>query len=158
MSDKAKAKAAIAIDDIMTRDVRCITPEMTVQESIQLLVTYKISGAPMVDKFKKVISVVSEGDLLKLAAYEGVGKKMASCLERLPKTENLMTLSRTATFADAYKMFLTKSVHRIIITDANGHIQGIVSRSNVLKILAEAGVPGSPTAPETEKADDKAAG
>lgn len=157
MSEKTKAKSEIAMEDIMTRDVRCITPEMTVQETIQLLVTHRISGAPVVDKFKKVISVVSEGDLLKLAAYEGVSKKMACCLERLPRTESLMTLTKTATFKDAYKMFLTKSVHRIIITDANGHIQGIVSRSNVLRILAEAAEPSQAQAAE-KSGDEKAAG
>ena len=135
------------IETFMTSEVFSVSPEMTVRDAIGLITTKKISGAPVVDSMHKVISVISEGDLLKLAASGALEKTIASCLTKLPKTEKLMTLKKTDTFTDAYKMFLTHPVHRIVITDANGRLQGIVSRSNVLRLLVET---KSDTPPETK--------
>ncbi len=131
----AAAPPAIKIETIMTSAVRHISPEMTVREAIMLLTSHEISGAPVVDNFGKVLSVCSEGDLLKLAATTGLDKSINSCLGKLATTEKLITLKKTATFSEAYVLFLTKHVHRIIITDSNGKLQGILSRSNILRVL-----------------------
>lgn len=136
MSDKAApATPTLKVEDIMTSNVMGVPPEMTVREAMQLLSTHKISGAPVVNNMNKVLSVLSEGDLLKLAASEGMDKSISACLPKLCKTENLMTLKKTNTFSEAYMMFLTKGVHRIIVIDGNGNLQGIVSRSNVLRVI-----------------------
>lgn len=125
------------IETFMTSEVFSVSPEMTVRDVIGLITTKRISGAPIVDSMQKVISVVSEGDLLKLAAGGAMEKTIASCLGKLPKTERLMALKKTDSFTDAYKMFLSHPIHRIIITDDNGRLQGIVSRSNVLRLLVD---------------------
>lgn len=136
MTDKAAAATPqLKVEDIMTSNVMGVSPEMTVREAMRLLSTHKISGAPIVNNMNKVLSVLSEGDLLKLAASEGMDKTISTCLPRLCKTENLMTLKKTNTFSEAYMMFLTKTVHRIIVIDGNGNLQGIVSRSNVLRVI-----------------------
>lgn len=138
MSDKATPASTpppLKVEDIMTSNVMGVPPEMTVREAMQLLSTHRISGAPVVNNMNKVLSVLSEGDLLKLAATEGLDKTISACLPRLCKTENLMTLKKTSTFSEAYMMFLSKTVHRIIVIDGNGNLQGIVSRSNVLRVI-----------------------
>ena len=151
MSDKAApVPPPLKVEDIMTSNVMGVPPEMTVREAMKLLSTHKISGAPVVNNMNKVLSVVSEGDLLKLAASEGMDKSINSCLHKLCKTENLMTLKKTNTFSDAYMMFLTKTVHRIIVIDGNGNLQGIVSRSNVLRVICSTS--DTPAAGEQPKA------
>ena len=123
------------VKNFMTSDVHTVTLDMTVREAIERLTKNEISGAPVVDNVQKVISVVSEGNLLKLAAGKNLDKKIGACLDQLPKTENLISLSSSSSFIDVYRLFLSNPVHRIIIMDANGKLQGIVSRSNVLRIL-----------------------
>jgi CBS domain-containing protein len=130
---------ALKVEDVMTSTVHSVSPEMTVRDAIVLLTGHGVSGAPLIDALGKVISVVSEGDLLKLAATEGLEKALTFCLAKLPKTEKLITLRKSNTFSDAYRLFLTHPVHRIIITDGNGKLQGIVSRSNILRILGAKG-------------------
>lgn len=119
----------------MTSDVYCVTTEMTIQDSIKLLLDHSIRGAPVVDSAKKVISVITEGDLLKLASSIGLSKTVGQCLFALVQTDELVTMKKDASFAEVYKKFLSTSVHRIIITSESGKIQGMVSRSNVLRIL-----------------------
>lgn len=134
-----KKKPQILVENIMTTQVHAISPLMSVREAILLLTSNRVSGAPVCDKSHNVMSVVSEGDLLKLAASMGLEAKISLCLDKLPKFESLVTAKRNEPFTEVYKKFLTKSIHRIIVTDANGKLQGIVSRSNVLRVLVDAG-------------------
>ena len=127
-------------ESIMTSTVLTVNPTMTVREAIVLLTTNKISGAPVVDNMHTVLSVVSEGDLIKLAASMGMDKQISHCLEKLPQIDELITARSQTTFAEIYKLFLGRSVHRIIITDDNGKLRGIVSRSNALRVLVDAPV------------------
>jgi predicted transcriptional regulator len=119
--------------DIMTAEVKCVTGDMTVRQAIQLLVENKISGAPLVDTMHAILSVVTQGDVLRLAALRGLDKPMGACVKDLPGTGNLATLSRKDTVTDAYKKFLSTKLHRLIVVDANGRLQGIVSRSDILR-------------------------
>ena len=135
MSDKAKSAPPLKIEAIMISDVQSVHTEMTVRDAILLVTKYKISGAPVVDTLGHVVSVVSEGDLLKLAASVGLDKPISFCLSKLVKTEKLITLKRTSSFSEAYTTFLNHPVHRIIIIDGSGKLQGIVTRSNILKTL-----------------------
>lgn len=127
----------ISVESIMTTEVSTVSPMSTVRDAIVLLTTKKISGAPVVDNKNSVMSVVSEGDLLRLAAAVGLDKQLGHCLDRLPKVEALITARANDAFTEAYKMFLTKGIHRIIVTDDNGKLRGIVSRSNVLRVLVD---------------------
>jgi predicted transcriptional regulator len=127
---------SLSVASIMIGKVHTVSPDMTVRDAIKLLLKNKIAGAPIVDSSNKVMSVVSEGDLLKLAATQGLDKTIFQCLIRLTRSEKLLTLKKTDSFADAYKKFLTNSVHRLIVVDDMGKLEGIVSRSNVLRVLA----------------------
>lgn len=125
----------VTVESLMITDVHSITVDMSVRDAIGSLLKNKISGAPVIDTVKKVISVISQGDLMKIAAGKGLNIKIGACLASLPQTEKLVTLPRSTTFAELYRKFLSHPVHRIIIIDGNGRLQGIVSRSTVLRVL-----------------------
>ena len=131
----AMPKTTVA--DIMTSEVISVSPGMSVRDAIVLLTTNKISGAPIVNDMQVVISVVSEGDLLRLAVAVGMEKQIGLSLDRLAKTKDLITARSQDSFTDIYKKFVGKSIHRVIVTDDNGRLKGIVSRSNVLRLLVE---------------------
>ncbi len=133
--DQKNEAPKILVETIMTSQVHCVTTEMTIQDSIKLLLDHSIRGAPVVDSAQKVISVITEGDLLKLASSVGLSKTVGQCLFALVQTGELVTMKKDASFAEVYKKFLQTSVHRIIITSDTGKIQGLVSQSNVLRIL-----------------------
>ena len=129
----------MTVESIMTSAVHTVTLKMTVLEAIQMVLSKKIHGAPVVDNSNLVVSVISEGNLLKLAAFSGLDTKIAACLDKLPKPDKLITAKKTDTVTDIYKQFLTHQIHRIIIIDGMGKLQGIVSRSNVLQVFISSG-------------------
>lgn len=133
--NSTSAQPSINAETIMTVKIHCITPEMTISQAIGILLSHRIRGAPVVDTLKKVISEITEADLMKLAATKGLSKTIAMCLDALPTFESLVTCKKTTPFSDLYREFLTKPIQRIVIVDNNGRLQGSVSRSDILRLL-----------------------
>lgn len=132
---ETKTKTDVTVASIMSNSVFVVSFYMTVQDAIGFLLKNKVRGVPVVDPSGKLASVITESDLMRLAASKGLETKIENCLVDLVKLENIVTLKRQASFAEAYRTFLSKSVHRIIIIDDSGRVQGLVSRSNVLQVL-----------------------
>ena len=138
MSAAASKPPEVKVEAIMTKSVFAVTQNMTVRDAIVLLTSHKISGAPVVDSMNKVVSVMTEGDALKMAAVPGgMDKTIAKCMDQLCKQDNLVTAKASDSFAEVYKLFLHHAFHRVIIVDSNGKLHGVVSRSNVLRLLVE---------------------
>lgn len=129
----APSSKPITVESIMITDVIVVTGEMTVHQAIGLMLDKKISGAPIVDTMKRVISIASESDLMKVAATAGLTKTISACMDQFPK--NVITIKKTASFTELYRLFLAHPIHRIIVTDDMGRLLGLVSRSTVLKVL-----------------------
>ena len=127
----------VTVESLMTREVRCVQPEMTIHQAIGVLLTHTVAGAPVVDENQKVLSVVSEGDLLRLASKRGLKTTIRECFDQLVKTEGLFSLRKSDGFAHAYMKALGHPVHRFIVVDDTGKLEGIVSRSNILRVVFE---------------------
>jgi len=66
----------IKIKDIMTRNPVTVPPDHTVEETAEILMKNKISGAPVVDTNEKIVGIITRDDLFKvLIALSGLGKK-----------------------------------------------------------------------------------
>jgi predicted transcriptional regulator len=123
----------IHVEDMMIKKVHRVRLDMTIHKAIGLLLENKISGAPVVDNLNKVITVISQTDLMKLAPKVGLNALISNCLDHLPKV--IVCLHKSASFTEVYKTFLNHPIHRIIIVDNDHRLQGLVSRSNILRIL-----------------------
>lgn len=68
MQEKNSLPPVILVETIMTSKVISVSLTTSINEAIDLLLQNRISGAPIVDFAGNVVSIVSEGDLLKLVA------------------------------------------------------------------------------------------
>ncbi len=122
----------------MTSTVVSIMSSFTVKDAIELLIQKNISGAPIVDANQKVITVVSEADLMKFAVTNPLDSALSKFIPLLTPTKDLITVKRTDSFKSVFKQFLTKPVRRVLVVDQNGKLEGIVSRKNILKAFLQA--------------------
>ena len=64
----------IKVKDIMTRDPIAVPPDYTVEETAQVLLDGKISGAPVVDDYGQVVGIITQTDLFRvLISLTGIG-------------------------------------------------------------------------------------
>lgn len=140
--------------DIMTRRVRTATPDMTVSEIAQLLVKHNISGLPVVDDRRRVIGIVSEGDLLRRHETGTVrrsrwldffldstararefaktrGRRVADIM-----TRSVVSVAPDTDVADIADLLERRRVKRVPVLQ-RGKLVGLVSRQDVIAALAK---------------------
>ena len=66
----------IKVKDIMTRDVITVPPDFTAEETAQVLLKNKISGAPVVDANGQLVGAITQADIFRvLISLTGVGNE-----------------------------------------------------------------------------------
>jgi acetoin utilization protein AcuB len=66
----------IKVKDIMTKDPITVPPNFTVEETAEVLLNNRISGAPVVDHGGNVVGTITQTDLFRaLISLTGVGKR-----------------------------------------------------------------------------------
>src|SRR5687767_7191367 len=104
-----------SVESLMTRKVFYATLDMTVREIIKSLLSNQISGMPVVDSLHKVISVVSQSDLLQFAAVGGLNRKLVDFADKLPSASDVVFVHKNDSFVEVFKKFLTHPVRRVIV-------------------------------------------
>lgn len=145
--------------NIMTRDVVCVRPEITVDEISALLVRHGISGMPVVDAEGRPIGMVSRADVLRAAQERGdTGESERLTLRRdeVPPLDmdqgfhvvepvkttarDIMTpvvvqMHESASIRQAASLMAYEGIHRLPVTSDDGKVVGILSSLDVLRWL-----------------------
>jgi CBS-domain-containing membrane protein len=138
---------------IMSADVTCVRPDVSVEDLTALLLERGISGVPVVDATGAPIGVVSKTDLVRDRYETGdveeldqvpiraLGKGYhESRLARRTVADIMLgtnfTLPETATISQACALMAYERVHRVPVTCAQGKVVGIVSSLDVLRWIA----------------------
>ncbi len=144
--------------ELMSEALILIPREMSLRGAAHLLVQGQVSGAPVIDHVGHCVGVLSAADFVRWAE-EGNYPPNASrseypyCaswqmldIDGLPDdcVANYMTpdpvvTSKAAAIADLARMMVDAHIHRVIVVDASQRPIGIVSSTDILAAVAEAG-------------------
>ncbi|MDQ7828465.1 MAG: CBS domain-containing protein [Armatimonadota bacterium] len=111
---------------IMTTDVVTLEPDMSVSEAGELLVRYRIHGAPVVGRDGQLLGMVSLVDLVGRA-----GETVADVM-----TPDPVTAAEDTPVEELAGMMLEHMVRRIPIV-AGGRVVGIVSASDIVQLFLD---------------------
>lgn len=68
--------ARVKVKDIMTRNAIAVPFDYTIEETAELLLNHKISGAPVLDEKGGLVGVITQRDIFKaLMSLTGIGKR-----------------------------------------------------------------------------------
>jgi CBS domain-containing membrane protein len=141
--------------DIMSRDVKCLTPDTTLRAAADALARARISGAPVVDRQGRCVGVFSTADLARWINLEGrsgwfegitgtEGSADVFDVEVLPNEEirlymtaDPVTASADTTVAQLAQMMVDGGIHRVVITDTAQRPVGLVSSTDILALVAK---------------------
>ncbi len=130
---KKSGVSTLRIFEIMTPNPFSLNLTATLREIIKTFIEMKISGAPVVERGSlKVISVVSESDLMRFAAMGGLDQPLSGFIQKLVPAAQLVTVQAEDPFSEVFKRFLTKPVRRVLVVDKKMTLVGIVSRRDMI--------------------------
>ncbi|WP_411893851.1 CBS domain-containing protein [Winogradskyella sp. A2] len=127
------APVALKVRDYMTTSLITFSPDQSIQQVVESLIKYKISGGPVVNSRHELVGVISEGDCLKQLSesryynmpleHDNVEKRMA---------RNVETIDGNMDVFDAANKFLNSKRRRFPIVE-NGKLVGQISQKDILK-------------------------
>lgn len=110
-----------------------VSPDQSIYEVIDLLISKRISGAPVLDANRKLVGIISERDCLRIIvdqAYHNqphIAPKVSDYM-----TREVKTLSPESTVVDAATEFLNSAIRRMPVVE-NGVLIGQISRIDILR-------------------------
>jgi len=132
------------VRDIMTTHVVAVRSDTSYREMIAALRVHRVSGLPVADAEGTVVGVVSETDLLTKRDMDGrpewlphrkhapIGELTAADL----MTEPAVTTSPDELVSSVARLMSSHKLRRLPVVDSQGHLVGIVCRSDVLSVFS----------------------
>ena len=147
--------------DVMVRAVVTASPDTTVEALARLMVNLRIGGVPVLDTDGVPVGMVTEGDLLRRVEIgtERHGprwsEQFSSNSQRATEyiksharrvrdimTREVFTVEAAATLGEIADLLEARKIKRVPVVH-DGKVVGIVSRADLLKVLASGGI-GTP--------------
>jgi CBS domain-containing protein len=136
------------VSDVMTRAVATVHRGTAFKDIVRIMHDRKVSAVPVVDGGNKVLGIVSEADLLPKEEFRDSDPDRYTQLRRLSDlakagsltadelmTSPALTVRADATLAQAAREMARARVKRLPVVDADGRLEGIVSRADLLKVF-----------------------
>jgi len=125
------------VRDIMTTGVTTVRPDTSCRELAVMFREHRVSGFPVTADDGTVLGVVSESDLVALAAgrhYRGYRADREATAGDL-MTRPAVTIGPDDPVRTAARRMQSHRVQRLPVVGRDGRLEGIVSRSDVLSIF-----------------------
>ncbi|WP_096269773.1 CBS domain-containing protein [Paucisalibacillus globulus] len=142
------------VRDFMIQDVITVTEGTTIRELLEILVTHKIGGVPVVSKENKLVGMISDGDVIRylkpnsrtvfdmfaivmVNEQEKLTDKLGYSLEKnvsnLMKTKDIKTVKPDSDLDTALAIFSRHHFKKIPVLDREDKVVGVISRGDLLR-------------------------
>lgn len=135
------------VHEVMTRFPVTVRPTSSTKEALRLLDDHSITSLPVVHADGRIVGVVSEADLLRDALPHDPRARMIPDDSDTPahptRVDEVMnrhpvTVHGGADLAEAVDLMTSTSVKSIPVVDRGLHVIGMVSRRDIVHVLARA--------------------
>ncbi|KAJ8272619.1 hypothetical protein GJAV_G00091350 [Gymnothorax javanicus] len=120
-------------------DIAFIHPDTPIIKALNTFVERRVSALPVVDESGKVVDIYSKFDVINLAAektYNNLDITVTQALRhRSQYFEGVMKCNRLETLETIVDRIVEAEVHRLVVVDESGSIEGIISLSDILQAL-----------------------
>ena len=116
------------------REVYFITEETSVMQAAQYLREKQVRSVGVVDAAGKLTGVISQSDISDKVAAENKSPESMRASEIMSR--NLLTVTPEMTFEDSLRAMEQNGVYHLLIMDAENRFQGMLSVSDLLKVMA----------------------
>ncbi len=122
----------LKVEEVMTRNVKCLEPDMQMSQALEMFRSERISGAPVVCG-DILCGIVSLEDLIRcLTNYD------LDALVREYMSANPVTIRYTDPVVEALKLFVTTKHGRLPVVDEHNRMLGILTKGDITMGMLEA--------------------
>ncbi|XP_033762249.1 5'-AMP-activated protein kinase subunit gamma-1-like isoform X3 [Pecten maximus] len=110
-------------------------------KALNMFVEHRISALPVLDANGRVVNIYAKFDVINLAAektYNNLDITVEQALQHREQEmwfEGVVTCQETDSLDSVLEKIVRAEIHRLVITDADQHVVGIVSLSDILTFL-----------------------
>ena len=132
-TNKSTTDSLLKVSDYMTRDLVTFKSNQSIEEVINAIIKYRISGGPVVNEKHELIGVISEGDCIKeISESRYHNMPMNNHTVEKYMVKNVETIDGNMNIFDAANKFLESKRRRFPILE-NGKLVGQISQKDILK-------------------------
>jgi len=146
----------LRVKDIMTREVKTVSPETEIAQAAKLLLSERINGIPVVNKTGELVGILCQSDLIDqqksipipslftlldgyipltlLSRLDKEVKKIAATKVDDAMTPDPITVNSDTDIETVAALMLEKNYHTLPVIDG-GKLVGIVGKEDVLRTL-----------------------
>lgn len=143
------------VADYMQKELRTVTPQTSLQQTVQAMMDYKTNGLVVVDGQKHVVGIVSSWDIIQyivpdyleqdqhLAAFEAgdvftdrVAEVQDDPVEKF-MTKQVRTVTADDLLIEVVTMLSQFHIRQLPVVDNNGCICGYINRTDVKRAIAD---------------------
>jgi CBS domain-containing protein len=119
------------VNDVMTADPNCCTPDTGLQEVAKLMVDCDCGCIPVVDteKSKMPIGMITDRDITCRVVAQG--KNPLDLTARDAMTSTVLSVNPETSLQDCLNLMEESQVRRVAVVDKDGRICGIVAQADV---------------------------
>ncbi len=131
-----QAKSYEPITKYMATDLVTFSPDTEIIEVIDAMLSFRFSGAPVLDENKRLVGLISEKDCLKViidSVYHNHPVTKGKVSRYM--TKEVKTVSVEADIVDVANEFLKVNYRRFPVVDQSGKLVGQVSRRDILRAI-----------------------
>lgn len=126
------------VADLMTRDPLVIDQRAPLLDAAELMDSFEITGLPVIDDDGRLVGVLSQADLVRVAATNELGAGWQALAVRDLMTSPAIWVPTWCTLEDAAKLMELQGIHRVVVVaDDEQTPIGIVSMSDFVRLIAE---------------------
>ncbi len=138
--------------DIMTKNPTSLEYGIELHEAWRILHENKIKAAPVVDRFNRIIGIVTLTDFMRHANLHSEGDLQAKMKRFLARTdghtsdkvevvgqimtESPIVVSEDDHIVDLVPIFTEKNIHHLPVVDERKKLTGMITRSDIMRALA----------------------
>ena len=155
IEEKPESKT-FKVKDFMVTNLISVTLDSNIKEILKLFTDHGIGGVPVLDNQKKLIGMVSDGDIIRyLAPKEGsvhdfiygifveeeereeevLKEKINTTVDKFMERKKIYALKEEDTFEEAIRILSHHNFKKLPVLDSENRILGIISRGDINKSL-----------------------
>ena len=135
---KSTVTQSVSVKDYMAKRLITFRPDQSMDQVVETLLKYNISGGPVVNDQNELVGVISEGDCLKEVVkgkYDNMPILSGKAEERMAR--EVITVGPDLNIFEAAKLFLDKRLRRFPVIE-DGKLIGQISQKDVMKAVLNA--------------------